>query len=229
MAEEPEAEILVATDNLARTYRRGDAEIEALRPTTCTIRARARIAVMGSSGSGKSTFLHLLAGIEAPTSGEIRWPAFGSREHLRPANLAVALQGPSLIPFLTVRDNVALPLLFLGKAEHAEGESKAALAPLGITDLADKLPGQLSGGQAQRVALARAMVCRPRLLLADEPTGQLDQATGRATVHALLTWAEATGSGVILATHDPTVAGFMEETWTIEHGRLNPPARARPQ
>ena len=227
MAEEPEAEILVATDNLARTYRRGDAEIEALRPTTCTIRARARIAVMGSSGSGKSTFLHLLAGIEAPTSGEIRWPAFGSREHLRPANLAVALQGPSLIPFLTVRDNVALPLLLLGMAKQAESESKAAMAPLGIMDLADKLPDQLSGGQAQRVALARAMVCRPRLLLADEPTGQLDQATGHSTIDALLAWAEATDSGVILATHDPTVAGFMEETWTMEHGRLNLPARAR--
>jgi ABC-type lipoprotein export system ATPase subunit len=228
MAEPLDEEILVATNNLARSYIRGGAEIEALRPATCTVRAKARVAVMGSSGSGKSTLLHLLAGIEQPTAGEIRWPSFGSRDHLRPANIALALQGPSLVPFLTVIENVALPLFLLGKAEHAESEAKAAMAPLGIADLADKLPDQLSGGQAQRVALARAMASRPRLLLVDEPTGQLDQATGRSTIRALLAWAAATGSGVILATHDPAVADFMEETWTMEHGRLSAPVRAHP-
>jgi ABC-type lipoprotein export system ATPase subunit len=229
MTERLGGEILVVARALARTYRRGDAEIEALRPTTCTIPARSRIAVMGSSGSGKSTFLHLLAGIEEPTAGDISWPAFGRREHLRPANVALALQAPSLIPFLTVRDNVVLPLLLLGNAENARSEAVATMAPLGIVELADKLPDQLSGGQAQRVALARAMISRPRLLLADEPTGLLDQATGRSTIDALLAWAEATDGGVVLATHDPTVAGFMEETWIMEHGRLSASAPSRPQ
>jgi ABC-type lipoprotein export system ATPase subunit len=226
MAEPPDAEILVATESLARTYVGGGAEIEALRSTTCTIRAKARVAVMGSSGSGKSTFLHLLAGIEQPTAGAIRWPAFGNPDHLRPANIAIAFQGPSLVPFLSVIENVGLPLFLLGKAERGDSEAMAAMAALGVADLADKLPDQLSGGQAQRVALARAMASRPRLLLADEPTGQLDQATGRSAIAALLAWAEANGAAVVLATHDPAVASFLEETWTMEHGRLSGPTRA---
>jgi ABC-type lipoprotein export system ATPase subunit len=219
-------EILVATESVARTYVQGGAEIEALGPTTCTIRAKARVAVTGPSGSGKSTLLHLIAGIEQPTAGEICWPAFGNRDNLRPANIAIAFQGPSLVPFLSVIQNVALPLFLLGKRADAETEAMAAISALGLTELAEKLPDQLSGGQAQRIALARAMVSRPRLLLADEPTGQLDQATGRSAITALLAWAEASGSGVVLATHDPAIAGFLEETWTIERGRLVGPPRA---
>jgi ABC-type lipoprotein export system ATPase subunit len=223
MAEPLDDEVLVATRDLARTYLQGGTKIEALRPTTCTIRAKARVAIMGSSGSGKSTLLHLLAGIELPTAGEIRWPAFDDRDHLRPANIAIAFQGPSLVPFLSVRENVALPLYLLGKAEPAKDTALEALARLALGDLAEKLPDELSGGQAQRVALARAMASRPRLLLADEPTGQLDQATGRSVIAGLLAWAEATGSGVVLATHDPAVAGFLNETWCMEHGRLTDP------
>jgi ABC-type lipoprotein export system ATPase subunit len=213
-------EALVITKNLARTYVQGGAEIEALSPTTCTIPAKARVAVTGPSGSGKSTLLHLFAGIELPTTGEIRWPAFGGRDHLRPANISIAFQGPSMVPFLSVRENVALPLFLLGEAERAAKDAMAALMSLGIAELAEKLPDELSGGQAQRVGLARAMASRPRLLLADEPTGQLDQATGRSAISALLAWTDATGSGLVLATHDPAVAGYLDEMWTMEHGRL---------
>jgi len=220
MIEPRDGEVLVATKDLARTYVQGGAKIEALRPATCVIPAKARIAIMGSSGSGKSTLLHLLAGLEVPSGGEIHWPAFGARENLRPANVAIAFQGPSLVPFFNARENVALPLFLLGKAAQANGAAMAELARFGLTDIAEKLPDQLSGGQAQRVALARAMASRPRLLLADEPTGQLDQPTGRSAIAALLAWAEMTGSGVIVATHDPAVAEHLDETWYMEHGRL---------
>jgi ABC-type lipoprotein export system ATPase subunit len=227
MIEPRDREVLVATRDVARTYLRGGAKIEALRPTTCTIPARARIAIMGSSGSGKSTLLHLFAGLELPSAGEIRWPAFGERDQLRPANVAIAFQGPSLVPFLNARENVALPLFLLGKAAHAKDAAMAELARFDLVDLAEKLPDELSGGQAQRVALARAMASRPRLLLADEPTGQLDQVTGRSAIAALLAWAEVTGSGVIVATHDPAVAQHLDETWYMEHGRLTGSAQGR--
>ena len=222
----PEAraeEVVVAAEAVARTYLRGGAQIEALSPTTCTVRARARIAVMGSSGSGKSTLLHLFAGLDLPTSGEIRWPALGGHDQLRPGNVAIAFQAPSLVPFLSVAENVGLPLFLLGKAAHARGLAMAELERFDLADLADKLPDELSGGQAQRVALARAMASRPRLLLADEPTGQLDQATGRAAMAILMAWAETTGSGVIVATHDAAVAEGLDEIWYMDHGHLSCP------
>src|SRR5436190_14921167 len=108
-------EILVRAKGLARSYLRGGTEIEALHPTSCTVTARARIAIMGASGSGKSTLLHLFAGLDRPTAGDISWPALGVRDHLRPESVAIAFQGPSLVPFLSVAENVALPLFLLGK------------------------------------------------------------------------------------------------------------------
>jgi ABC-type lipoprotein export system ATPase subunit len=220
MNEPIDGSALVAARNIARTFCRGTARIEALHPTSCTIPGRARIAVMGSSGSGKSTLLHILAGLDRPTSGEVTWPALGSAGDLRPAHLAIALQGPSLIPFLSASENVAFPLFLLGNGVRAPEMAGAELLRFGLADIAEKLPEELSGGQAQRVALARAMASRPRLLLADEPTGQLDQATGGAAIAALLAWAEECGSAVVVATHDPAIASLLGETWRMEHGRL---------
>lgn len=194
--------------------------IEALKPATITIRARERTAIMGSSGSGKSTLLHLVAGIDTPTSGHLSWPALGGRTSLRPGKIAIAFQSPSLVPFLSVAENIALPLFVLGRCREARESSVDALAIFGLEELANKLPGELSGGQAQRVGLARAMASRPRLLLADEPTGQLDQATAQATIDVLVAWAQVNESGLIVATHDGAVAQRFDAVWRMEHGRL---------
>jgi ABC-type lipoprotein export system ATPase subunit len=132
------------------------------------------------------------------------------------------------VPFLSVLENVALPLFLLGKASGAEVLALTELDRFGLRDLAEKIPDELSGGQAQRVALARAMASQPRLLLADEPTGQLDQATGRATIATLIAWAETMDSALVVATHDAAVAQSFDEVWQMDHGRLTCP-RGRSQ
>ena len=225
MLEVKDTQSLISAHELSRSYRQGGKTVEALQPATCTIRRAERIAIMGSSGSGKSTLLHLFAGIDLPTSGEVHWPALGPRDALRPGKISIAFQAQSLVPFLSVVENVALPLYLLGKASLATNDAMMELARFGLADLAEQLPGELSGGQAQRVALARAMASRPALLLADEPTGQLDQATARATIATLIAWAEATATALVVATHDAAVAQCFGEVWQMKHGRLISPVR----
>jgi ABC-type lipoprotein export system ATPase subunit len=193
----------------------------ALQPTDLELFAGDTVALVGPSGSGKSTLLHLMAGLDDPTVGSVSWPAIGDRAALRPGPVAVVFQGPSLLPPLTVIENVALPLILDGTAEGpARAAAAAALERLELTELADKLPEEISGGQAQRVAAARALAGRPRLLLADEPTGQLDRASGAQVVTALLTAAHHTGAALVIATHDATVAERLAERWDMHSGRL---------
>jgi len=191
-----------------------------------------RIALTGPSGSGKSTLLHLLAGLDSPTAGSVDWPALGPPGRLRPGPVAMVFQAPSLLPPLDVVENVALPLVLGGDDEAAaRGAALAALDRLDLGDLARKLPEELSGGQAQRVAVARALVGAPRLLLADEPTGQLDQVTGGHVVDALVETAELTGCALVVATHDPAVAARLAAQWHMIDGRLfttSPPAATPP-
>jgi predicted ABC-type transport system involved in lysophospholipase L1 biosynthesis ATPase subunit len=214
-------EPLVRCAGAARTFGTGASATVALQPTDCEVRAGEGIALVGPSGSGKSTLLHLMAGLDRPTLGSVGWPAIGDRAELRPGPVAVIFQGPSLLPPLTVIENVALPLILDGVAEsQARGSAAAALARLGLGDLADKLPEEVSGGQAQRVAAARALAGRPRLLLADEPTGQLDRESGAEVVGALLAAAEHTGAALVVATHDPTVAARLPRRWEMHSGRL---------
>ena len=214
------AEPLVRAWQLGRSYFQGDALAHALVSASCEVEAGARVAITGPSGSGKSTLLHILGGLEKPSSGEISWPALGAPESLRPTEIAVAFQTPSLEPTWTVVENVELPLL-LDERERAPRETALyVLELLGVDELADRLPDELSAGQAQRVALARALACRTRLLLVDEPTGQLDRATARRVVDALIGRAAAHGAALVLATHDQTVAERMETRWRIRHGVL---------
>jgi len=206
---------------VARTYGRGAAAAVALRPADCEIAPGARIALTGPSGSGKSTLLHLLAGLDEPTAGEIVWPAIGSRSDLRPGPVAVIFQGPALLAALSVLENVALPLLLGGTgAEAAEDEARRALGRLGLAELAGKLPEEISGGQSQRVAVARALAGRPRLILADEPTGQLDSAAAAAVIDVLLAAAEHSGAALLVSTHDRAVAERFPERWEIHSGSL---------
>lgn len=211
----------VEADRIGRTFRRGRTSVAALLSVSCRVLAGDRIALIGPSGSGKSTLLHLLAGLETPTSGGISWPGLGQREALRPGQVAIVFQAPSLLAPLSVVENVELPLL-LGRSDprQARVAAEGALDRLGLAAIAEKLPEEISGGQSQRVALARALAGRPRLILADEPTGQLDRGTAQQAFDALLDSLAGTPAALVVATHDPAVAARLTTIWRLHHGAL---------
>jgi ABC-type lipoprotein export system ATPase subunit len=212
---------LVLCEGAARTYGDGSTATVALQPTDCMIGVRDRVALIGPSGSGKSTLLHLMAGLDDPTVGTVSWPGIGPRASLRPGPVAVIFQGPSLLPPLTVEENVALPLVLDGvRDDAAHRAARLALDLLDLLELREKLPEEISGGQAQRVAVARALAGEPSLILADEPTGQLDRTSGAAVVDVLLAAAARAGAALVVATHDPTVAERLPEVWEMHSGRL---------
>jgi predicted ABC-type transport system involved in lysophospholipase L1 biosynthesis ATPase subunit len=217
---------LVRCVDVARTFGQGDTAVVAVHGCSCEVSAGARIAITGSSGSGKSTLLHLLAGLEVPTSGTVSWPLFGESSVQRSRDIAVVFQGPSLLPALDVLENTVMAAVLTGTDEAtATKRARAALETVGITGLMNQLPETLSGGQAQRVAVARALTLRPRLLLADEPTGQLDGATGRHIIDVLLAAADETGAALVVTTHDPAVGSRLDEQWQMRDGRLQLPVR----
>lgn len=215
-------EPLVCCAGAARTYGTGQAATVALQPTDCEVEPAARVALVGPSGSGKSTLLHLMAGLDEPTVGTVFWPAIGDRAALRPGPVAVIFQGPSLLPPLTIEENVALPLVLGGATDSAaRAAARAALERLDLLALREKLPEEISGGQEQRVAVARALAGNPVLILADEPTGQLDQASGAAVVDVLLAAAEHAGAALVVATHDRAVARRLPVRWELRSGKLH--------
>ena len=219
---------LVVTDHAARTYGSGRAAVVALHDTSCVVDAGEAIAIVGPSGSGKTTLLHLLAGLDGPTVGQVTWPALGGHPRsLRPGTVAVVFQGPSLLPALDALENVALPLLLAGEDERvARRAAAAALDALGLTEVTRLLPEELSGGQAQRVATARALAAAPQLLIADEPTGQLDHASANAVMDTMLRAVQATGAAVVVATHDAAVAARFDARWEMDDGTLRTEAGA---
>ena len=199
----------------------GSGAVVAVHGTSCVIETGARVAVIGSSGSGKSTLLHLIAGLEQPTVGSVTWPGLPLAPD-RAFEIGVVFQSPSLVPALTVEENIALPLI-LAATPDGEWRSRAAeaLAAVGLDDLAGRLPEELSGGQGQRVAVARVLAQRPRLVLADEPTGQLDRANGQHLMEVLLSTAAQIGAAVVVSTHDRAVADRLETHWYMDEGRLH--------
>ena len=214
-------EILVRCDDVAHTYGIGSTAVVAVNQVNCTVRVRAQLSLMGPSGSGKSTLLHIMAGLEAATSGTVSWPAFGKNPAGMPGSVGVVFQGPSLIPSLDSLGNVAFPLIVAGLSDlEAEARANEALEELGLGWMAPKLPDELSGGQAQRVAIARVLATRPQLILADEPTGQLDRETGHHVIDVLLQAADRLGAALVLSTHDPDVADRMSERWQMTDGIL---------
>jgi putative ABC transport system ATP-binding protein len=185
------------------------------------MRAGDRVAVVGPSGSGKSTLVHLLAGIDEPTLGVIEWPGLVRSQRARPTGIGVVFQGLSLLPALDALENVAFPLLLAGTDNDAAMRAAGdALARLQLDDIRTLLPEQMSGGQAQRVAVARALVSAPRLILADEPTGQLDHGASRMVVDALIATADAVGAALLVTTHDPAVADRFTTRWSMDDGLL---------
>jgi putative ABC transport system ATP-binding protein len=209
--------------DVTRTYGRGPTEVVALRDVSCRVLPGQRVAVTGESGSGKSTLLHVLAGLEPPSSGSVSWPGLGRRGG-RPDGVGVVFQAPSLLPMLDVTDNVAVPLLLTGTdPEQARSRALAALTRLDLADLAGAAPEELSGGQGQRVAMARVLAAEPDLVLADEPTGQLDRRTAAHVIDVLLDTVDLLGAALVVSTHDPAVADRLAESWSMTDGRLTVP------
>ncbi|MFD0821603.1 ABC transporter ATP-binding protein [Micromonospora zhanjiangensis] len=202
-------------------------ETPALRGANLSVATGEIVAVMGPSGSGKSTLLHCLAGILVPDSGEIRFAGrridtLGERERslLRRDTFGFVFQFGQLVPELTGRENVALPLR-LDRTGRREAERRADewLARLEVAELADKRPGEISGGQGQRVAVARALINQPRVVFADEPTGALDSLNGERVMRLLSRAARDSGAAVVLVTHEARVAAYADREVVVRDGR----------
>lgn len=211
---------LVDAKAVSRHYGKGNAALTAVQPASFTITGGDRIALVGPSGSGKSTVLNLIAGLDDPTEGTIVWPDIGNRAALRPLAVGMIHQFASLVPTLSLEQNVALPLL-LGHRADGNAPVADAVRAVGLDGMADRMPGELSGGQAQRVAIARTLAHAPRLLIADEPTGQLDRATAQEVLDAILARSHPDQTAIVIATHDPAVAARMTTVWRMEHGHLH--------
>jgi ABC-type lipoprotein export system ATPase subunit len=215
------ADAYVELRGVTREFERGGTTLQALADVSCSVSAGDRIAIVGPSGSGKSTLLQLMAGLDDPTRGTLSWPALGAREALRPKNVALVTQAPSLLPTLSIEENVALPLLLASVPRtDAMVAARAILHWFELDDLAGKLPEEVSGGQAQRVGFARALATRPRLVLADEPTGYLDHATADRFLQRVMR-ALVSDAALVIATHDPMVAERMATRWPMDHGSLH--------
>jgi putative ABC transport system ATP-binding protein len=220
-------EAVLGARGLAKTYSSGGVEVLALRGIDLDVAPGEFVAVMGPSGCGKSTLLYLLGGLDGPTAGTIefqgrRVDALSETKWavLRRRQIGFVFQFFNLVGNLTVSENVELPARLVG-ASHAEARrrSEELLDRLGVPGQADMLPSRLSGGQQQRVALARALVNRPAVLLADEPTGNLDSASA-AEVLALLREVKADGQSLVLVTHDARVAAAADRVLTMRDGVL---------
>ena len=192
------------------------------------------VAVLGPSGSGKSTLLHCLAGIVAPDSGTVVYAgrelsAMGDKERsaLRRGEFGFVFQFGQLVPELTCLENVALPLRLGGTPRKAaEAAARDWLGRVRVDEVADKRPGEVSGGQGQRVAVARALVTRPKVIFADEPTGALDSLSGEEVMRLLVGTARETGAAVVLVTHEARVAAYSDREVVVRDGRTREPEPA---
>jgi putative ABC transport system ATP-binding protein len=218
---------IVSLDRVSRTYAMDRIRVDALREVSLEVREGEFVAIVGPSGSGKSTMMNIVGCLDRPTAGTYRLAGtlVGSLDddrlaRLRSRTIGFVFQSYNLLPRTSALDNVATPLLYQGVGRRERvARATAALERLGIGDRLDHEPSQLSGGQQQRVAVARAIVTDPALILADEPTGNLDSASGR-DVLAVLRDLHATGRTIVLITHDAEVAAAAERQVHIRDGRI---------
>jgi len=222
---------LVVCDNLVRIHQTGSIEVQALQGLDLLVDAGEMVAIVGASGSGKSTLLSVLSGIDAPTAGRVRvgpWDltTMSRRDRVEYRRRMVGLvwqqTARNLVPYLTAAQNVTLPLGLAGAPLRGRACRVAELLELvGVAHGADRRPGELSGGEQQRVAIAVALANAPSLVLADEPTGELDTATSQQVFDALRTVNRELGATVLVVTHDPTVSGQVARTVAIRDGRTS--------
>jgi len=224
------SEMVIETSNLTKEFLRDEFHVVALKDVSFEVARGEFVALMGPSGSGKSTLLHLIAAMDRPTAGEIQVLGHNLKElneraiaHWRNENVGFIFQQFNLIPVLTAMENVELPLKLtnLKKAERLE-HAATALKLVGLDDRMRHFPRQLSGGQEQRVAIARAIVTDPSLILADEPTGNLDAASAQEILTILGKLNRDYGKTIVLVTHDPHAAQFASKVHHLEKGELVP-------
>jgi len=223
------SEIIVKIRELTKVYAQGDIQVTALDRITLDIAAGEFLSLMGPSGSGKSTLLHIIAGVDRPTSGECLVQGVDVTKlnesqlaDWRNQNVGFIFQTFNLIPVLTAAENVELPLLLtqLDRRQRRQ-QVETALEVVGLADRAKHLPRQLSGGQEQRVAIARALVTDPKLIVADEPTGNLDSHSAQEVLTALQSLRRDAGKTIIMVTHDPKAAVFGTRQIHLEKGELS--------
>lgn len=217
---------MIRVENLNMQLQAGGHVVSILKSLTFEVPQKQMVSIVGPSGSGKSTLLGLLAGLDKPSSGSIQlngqeiteWTEY-QLALFRRQNIGYIFQSFHLIPTLTALENVALPLELSGDSS-ADARAKELLEAVGLQDRQVHYPTQLSGGEQQRVAVARAFSCRPPILLADEPTGNLDSATGQVVIDLLLNLNRDQGSTLVLVTHDPILAQRTERTITLHDGMI---------
>ena len=220
---------MVRLEHVSKVYARGTQSVWALRDVTIEIPQGEFHVVMGPSGSGKSTLLHLIATLDLPTEGTVWLDGLATSTcsdaeltRRRREEIGLVFQSFNLLPYLTVRENVALPrLLQRVSVGQVRRETDELLEAVGLTARAEHWPHELSGGEAQRVAIARALVTRPRLVLADEPTGNLDSARGLEILTLLSTLSKVSGATTILVTHSPEAAKFGHRVTRLADGRID--------
>ncbi len=224
-------EDLIVAQHLCKTVREGAGELALLDDVSLRVPAAGSLAIVGPSGSGKSTLLGLLAGLDLPTSGSVRIDGVevfdldeDARAALRAQKLGFVFQDFQLIGHLDALHNVALALDIAGRGGDSLGQARLMLQRVGLGGRERRRPGVLSGGEQQRVALARAFVTRPRLLLADEPTGNLDAATGQRVIDLMFAWQREQGPTLVLVTHDPQLAARCDAVLELHAGRVVHPA-----
>jgi putative ABC transport system ATP-binding protein len=219
---------MVAARDVSRTFGSGDTAVHALRGVSLTVGEGQLVAVRGRSGSGKTTLLNVIGGLDAPTGGTVHVAgrdvtAMAERERvmLRRGTVAFIFQSFGLIPMLSASENVGIPLRITGtEPRQREERVRLLLSVVGLEEHARQRPNELSGGQQQRVAIARALATSPRLLIADEPTGQLDSETGRQIMRLLRTVVRSEGITALVATHDALLTDLADDVLALEDGRL---------
>lgn len=219
-------EIILKAENLVKTYGSGDTAVNALNGVSLEVKKGEFVAVVGQSGSGKSTLLHLLGAMDYPTSGSLTvdgQDVFALKgealAEYRRRKVGFVFQFFNLLPVMTAKENIMIPLSLDGKTADKDYLNELAQA-MGISERLDHYPHQLSGGQQQRVAIARAMITRPSVILADEPTGNLDSASGKEILALLKNTVHKYEQTLILITHDNSIAAEADRIITIKDGKL---------
>lgn len=217
---------MIDVQDATKVYALGDTQVEALRGVSLAVAAGETLFLGGPSGSGKSTLLHLLGCLDRPSSGQVRiagidtaTPKDKALADFRCRNLGFIFQDFALLPVLTVHENVEYPLLLAGVRQR-KARVRAILAAVGLQDHADHYPSELSGGQRQRVAIARALVNEPKLLVADEPTANLDSHTGDEIIALMLALSREQGTTVVICTHDNELLGTARRVVRLRDGQV---------